>query len=104
MPYDATITTHGDPGDTYRVTGVDVAKSLADYGIPVTRGGDPAVAVLVSAETQAARIKFGTANGTGHSIATAGSYFGCGPQVVKNLKIGNAATGSAAALEITVFF
>ncbi len=103
--YDTALSTHGDPGDTYRVTGVDAAKTLAEYGIPITRpDNSPAVSVLISVETNAARLKFGPGTGTGHSVAVAGSYMGYGPQVVKKLKVGNAAAGSAAALEITVFF
>ncbi len=104
MPYESVLSTHGDPGDTYSVTGTDAAQSLADYGIPITRGdGAPAIAVLVSVETNAARIRWGD-RATGHSVAAAGSYMGYGQQVVKRLKVGNAAASSNAALQITCFF
>ena len=105
MSYNATISTHGDPGETYSVTGVDAAKSIADYSIPVTRADNSkAVAVLISVETQDARIKWGSQPSAGHVVASGGSYMGYGPEVVKKLKVGNATAGSNAALKITCFF
>ena len=103
--YDSFISSHGDPGDTYSVTGVDEAKTLAEYGIPVAlENGTLAVAVLISVETNAARIKWGGQASAGHSIATAGSYMGYGTEVVRKLKVGNATASSNAALKITCFF
>ena len=105
MPYDSTVSTHGDPGETYSVTGVDAAKSIADYGVPTTLdNGTIAVAVLISVETQDARIKWGSQPSAGHVVASGGSYMGYGPEVVRKLKVGNATAGSNAALNITCFF
>ena len=103
--YDSVVTSHGDPGDTYTVTGVDAAKTIAEYNIPVSRpNGSVGIAVLISVETNAARIKFGGQAAPGHVIASAGSYMGYGPEVVKRLKVGNSTASSNATLNITVFF
>ena len=102
--YDAVISNCGSPGTTIEATGTDVAQLLTGYGVDITRGGYPAIAVLVTVETNAARIKFGPSAGKGHVIAAAGSYMGYGPEVVKALKICNATAASAATLQITPFF
>lgn len=105
MPYDSMLSTHGDPEDTYRITCADVPKSLSDYGIPLVReDGVPAIAVLISVETNAARIKWGAKNGQGHPIAANGNYMGYGQSNVKKLKLGNSTVSSNAVAEVTVYF
>jgi hypothetical protein len=103
--YNGIFAIHGDPDETYSVTGVDAAKSLSEYGIRIAQpNGAPAVAVLISVETNAARIKWGGRDSNGHKIAADGSYMGYGTEVVKKLKVGNAAASSNATLRITCFF
>ena len=102
--YDSVISNAGSPGTTVEATGADVPKLLTAYGVEITRGGYPAIAVLVTVETNAARIKFGSGVAAGHVVAAAGSYMGYGPEVVKGLKIGNATAASNATLQITPFF
>lgn len=103
--YSGVLATHGDPGDTLTITGVDAAKTLAEYNISVKQAnGMPAIAVLITVEGNNARFKFGDGASVGHLILVNGSYMGFGPQVVKNLKIGNATAGSNATIYVTVFF
>lgn len=105
MPYDGVISMHGDPGETYRITGVDVPKTLAEYGIPITDGaGCAPVSVLVTVETNAGRVKFGSQNGQGHQVAVGDSYMGNGTPTVRKMKLGNATVGSNAVFEVTVYF
>jgi hypothetical protein len=108
MSYDAVLSVDGNPiNGTYRVTLGNALTSLVGLGIPVTAGTMNAVAVLVSVETQNARVCPGKSVGgaaLGHVMASGASGVFRGTANVAALKLGNSAAGSNAVVEVTVYF
>jgi hypothetical protein len=106
MSYDATLSVDGNPKATYRVTLGNALATLPSLGIPVTDGDMNAVAVLISVETQDARICYGNSVGgaLGHKLAVGSSDFVKGSFSANDILLGNAASGSNAVVEVSVFF
>ena len=106
MSYDAILSVDGNPKGTYRKTLGNALTSLSGLGIPVTDGDMRAVAVLVSVETQDARISYGPSVGgaLGHKLAVGSSDFVKGQISAEDILLGNAAAGSNAVVEVSVFF
>ena len=106
MSYDAILSVDGHPKATYRVTLGNTLTSLPDLGIPITDGSMRAVAILVSVETQDARICYGKSVGAsiGHKLAVGSSDFVKGSFAADDILLGNAAAGSNAVVEVSVFF
>lgn len=106
MSYDAILSVEGNPiNGQYRVTLSNSQTSLTDLGIPITAGSQRAVGVLISVETQNARVLFGPANlALGHVMASGASGVFRGAKTVESIKLGNSAAGSNAVVEVTPFF
>jgi hypothetical protein len=106
--YGSTINVDGNPVyGTYKVTLGDALASLASLGVPleIPDTGEKAVSVLMSIETNDARISFGATGGsTGHVIAVGASYSMDGQAAVKAALLGNSAAGSNAVAQITLYF
>src|SRR3972149_747530 len=107
MSYDAVLSVDGNPiNGTYRVTLGNALTTLVGLGIPITAGDMKAIGVMVSIETQNARVCPGASVGgaLGHVMSSGVSGIFRGQANVASLKLGTAAAGSNAVVEVTVYF
>lgn len=104
--YGSTVNVDGNPYyGTFTVSLGNDFASLASLGIPISipDTGEKVVSVLLSIETQNARISFG-GTGTGHVIAKDSSYSCDGQAALATMRLANATSGSVATAQITPFF